>query len=61
VLEQGSAVLDAVGAVWLDHIRHLKYLRVWRLEESGTALKCERWMVKKLHLLEDRNILEMHE
>ena len=54
ILEKGSRVGDAVAAVHKDFIAKLKYARVWG---SG---KHDGIMVKRDHILQDGDIIELH-
>ncbi len=54
ILEKGSRVGDVVAAVHKDFIARLKYARVWG---SG---KHDGIMVKRDHILQDGDIIELH-
>ena len=54
ILEKGSRVGDAVAAVHKDFVAKLKYARVWG---SG---KHDGIMVKRDHILQDGDIIELH-
>ena len=54
ILERGSKVEDAVVAVHKDFVARLKYARVWG---SG---KHDGIMVKRDHILQDGDIIELH-
>jgi len=54
VLERGSTLEDAAAAVHKDFVRKLKYARVWG---SG---KHDGLMVKRDHILQDGDVIELH-
>ena len=54
VLERGSTLEDAAAAVHKDFARKLKYARIWG---SG---KHDGLMVKRDHILQDSDIIELH-
>ena len=54
ILDRGSRVEDAVAAVHKDFLAKLKYARVWG---SG---KHDGIMVKRDHILQDGDIIELH-
>ena len=54
ILEKGSRVGDAVAAVHKDFVARLKYARVWG---SG---KHDGIMVKRDHILQDGDVIELH-
>jgi len=54
VLERGSTLEDAAAAVHKDFARKLKYARIWG---SG---KYDGLMVKRDHILQDGDIIELH-
>lgn len=54
ILDKGSRVGDAVAAVHKDFVARLKYARVWG---SG---KHDGIMVKRDHVLQDGDIIELH-
>ena len=54
VLERGSTLEDAAAAVHKDFARKLKYARIWG---SG---KYDGLMVKRDHVLQDGDVIELH-
>lgn len=54
VLKKGSTVMDAAVAVHKELAEHMKYARLWR---EG---RCDGQMVERHHLLEDRDLIEIH-
>ena len=54
VLERGSTLEDAAAAVHKDFAQKLKYARIWG---SG---KHDGLMVKRDHILQDGDVIELH-
>jgi len=54
VLKRGSHLIDLAGHVHHDFLAQLKYARLWR------AGRFEGQMVNRDHVLEDKDVVELH-
>jgi hypothetical protein len=54
VLKRGSRLMDLAGHVHHDFLTHLKYARLWR---EG---RFDGQMVNRDHVLEDKDVVELH-